>query len=151
MSPLSIPLRIAARLLAPVLFVLSLIVLYRGHHLPGGGFIGGLLAASGVGLVLLGCGLEAARRALRFRPERLVAVGLLVGAGSGLIAPIVSGDGFLHGVWLPEFHVPVLGAVHLGTPLLFDVGVYLCVIGFVLMCLFALVETDREPVEREVR
>lgn len=139
MNTSSIPLHIAARTLAPAMLVLSLVVLYRGHHLPGGGFIGGLIAASAVGLILLGCGLAAARRALRVRPVSLILAGLATALASGLIAPLSAKGPILSGVWLPEFHLPGLGSVHLGTPLLFDFGVYLVVIGFTLMCLFALV------------
>ena len=147
----SVPLQIAARLLAPVLLALSLVVLYRGHHLPGGGFIGGLLAASGIGLVLLGHGLEAARRMLRVEPRSLIAGGLGTAVVSGLFGPLLEGAAFMSGVWLPAFELPLLGSVHLGTPLLFDVGVYLTVVGFVLMCLFALVEADELAGEEHER
>ncbi len=142
MSNLSIPLQIAARFLAPLLVILSLVVLYRGHHLPGGGFIGGLMAASGFGLLALGHGLETARKSLVISPFSLIILGLSVAVISGLFAPILTGGAFLSGVWLPEFELPVLGVVHLGTPLLFDVGVYLSVVGFILMSLFALVDAD---------
>ncbi len=142
MNNLSVPLQLAARFVAPLLIILSLVVLYRGHHLPGGGFIGGLLAASGYGLLLLGHGLEYARKVLLIEPRWLIIIGLAVAVLSGLFAPLLSGGAFLSGVWLPKFDVPALGEVHLGTPLLFDVGVYFTVIGFVLMSLFALVEAD---------
>lgn len=141
----SIPLQITARVLAPVMIGLSLIVLYRGHHLPGGGFIGGLLGASGFGLLLLGCGVADARAALRVRPVTLLVVGLAFAMGSGLIGMVRSGLEVMAAEWLPSFYLPVLGAVHLGTPILFDIGVYLVVVGFTLMCLFALVETSNEP------
>jgi multisubunit Na+/H+ antiporter MnhB subunit len=139
----SLPLRIAARYLAPVLVLLSLVVLYRGHHLPGGGFIGGLLAASAIGLILLAEGAGVARRALRIDPVVFIVTGLLTGACSGVLGMAADAP-FMKALWLPEVAVPVLGIVHLGTPLLFDLGVYLAVIGFVLTCLFALVEADRD-------
>lgn len=149
-SVTSPPLRIAARTIAPVMIALSLIVLYRGHHLPGGGFIGGLLAASGFGLILLGNGLEAAKRSLRFHPMTFIATGLGVALVSGLVRLFSDGSPFLQGAWLDEFQVPLLGVVHLGTPLLFDIGVYLVVIGFTLLCLFSLVEADEAPEENEL-
>jgi len=149
MNAPSIPLQITARVLSPAMIILSLIVLYRGHHLPGGGFIGGLIAASGFGLILLGCGIHAARRALRVRPLSLILAGLAVALASGLFAPLLEQGLIFSGMWLPEFVVPLLGAVHLGTPLIFDFGVYLVVVGFTLMCLFALVETEAEAENRE--
>ncbi|MGB0417125.1 MAG: MnhB domain-containing protein, partial [Coraliomargarita sp.] len=52
----------AARMLFPALLVIALIVFYRGHNLPGGGFIGGLLAASAFILLGLGGSMEQARK-----------------------------------------------------------------------------------------
>lgn len=139
----SILLRSAARLLLPILVVLSLVVLYRGHNLPGGGFIGGLLAAAGFALISLGEGAAAGRRALRISPVALMATGLLVALGSGCFA-LLAGEPLLTGMWLPTFSLPLLGTVHLGTPLLFDVGVYLTVIGFVLAAVFTVSEPEEE-------
>jgi multicomponent Na+:H+ antiporter subunit B len=130
-----------ARILLPVLVVLSLVTFYRGHHLPGGGFIGGLLAASGFALVALGDGTAAARRLLRIKPVSLMAGGLSVALGSGILG-LVAGGALFRGLWLPEIHIPVLGVVHLGTPMLFDAGVYLTVAGFALQVLFSLQEAD---------
>jgi multicomponent Na+:H+ antiporter subunit B len=127
----------AGKLLFPALLLLSLIELYRGHNLPGGGFIGGLLAASAFILLGLGDSMEEAARRLKLSPATLLVVGLGVSALSGLPG-FLAGKGFLYGLWLPEFSLPGLGAVHLGTPLLFDVGVYFAVIGFTLQTVFSL-------------
>lgn len=127
----------AAKLLFPALLILSVIELYRGHNLPGGGFIGGLLAAGAFILLGLGSTMDEAVRKLRVRPGTLLIVGLGIAAISGLLG-IFAGKGFMVGLWLPEFHLPLLGAVHLGTPLLFDVGVYFAVIGFSLETVFSL-------------
>lgn len=136
----------ASRLLFPVLIVLSLIVFYRGHNLPGGGFIGGLLAASAFILLGFGTSMEQARGALRVSPVALMALGLVVALISGFFGP-ANGDAFLTGAWLPTFRLPLLGAVHLGTPLLFDLGVFMTVIGFTLQTTFSLAalgHADRE-------
>jgi len=137
----SILLRIASRYLLPVLVVVSLVVLYRGHNLPGGGFIGGLIATAAFILVGFAEGVGAARRRLQVNPLGLLASGLALAFGSSLVGPVL-GEAFMTGVWLPAFEVPLLGKVHLGTPLLFDVGVYLAVIGFALSVLFAMAEID---------
>lgn len=130
-----------ARMLLPWLIGLSLIVFYRGHHLPGGGFIGGLLGAMGFVLIALGDGAKAARRSLRIDPVTLLTVGMTLALGAGLMG-LVWGPSLLAGLWLPEFSVPVLGVVHLGTPLLFDAGVFLTVMGFSLKVVFALKEAE---------
>ncbi|MGB0414342.1 MAG: MnhB domain-containing protein [Coraliomargarita sp.] len=136
----------SSRLLFPALIVLSLIVFYRGHNLPGGGFIGGLLAASAFILLGLGASMEQARRALRVDPVTLMALGLLIALVSGLFG-LMQGDAFMTGVWLPTFYLPLLGAVHLGTPLLFDLGVFMTVIGFTLHTTFSLAALGHEDEE----
>ncbi|HAV12226.1 MAG TPA: Na(+)/H(+) antiporter subunit B [Opitutae bacterium] len=136
----------AGRILFPALIILSLIVLYRGHNLPGGGFIGGLMAATAYILVGLGSTMQAAKAKLRVDPVTLLAVGLAIAIISGLPG-MLGGDPFLTGEWLPTFYLPLLGAVHLGTPLIFDVGVYLVVIGFTLHTTFFLSELAESDTE----
>ncbi|WPJ95271.1 MnhB domain-containing protein [Coraliomargarita algicola] len=129
----------ASRLLFPALLVLSLMVLYRGHNLPGGGFIGGLLAATAFILVGLGDSMERAKELLRIEPVKLMALGLLVAVVSGMPS-LLRGAPFMTSEWLPGFSLPLIGKVHLGTPLVFDVGVYMVVIGFALHTTFCLAE-----------
>lgn len=137
----SIILRSASRYLMVPLVLLSLFVLYRGHNFPGGGFIGGLLGSSAVALSILANGVEVARRQLKISPVTILATGLAVSLFSSLI-PLLTGEVFFTGLWLPSFELPLLGKVHLGTPLLFDIGVYLAVIGFSLAVIFELEDPD---------
>jgi len=126
----------AARALAPLILVFSVFALLRGHNDPGGGFVGGLLAAAAFALWALAFGVEAARAKLRADPRGLMAAGLAVALGSGLAGP-AAGRPFLGALW-PELVLPVLGK--LGTPLVFDGGVYLAVLGVTLTIFFALME-----------
>jgi multicomponent Na+:H+ antiporter subunit B len=126
----------AARGLLPLLLLVSLFVLLRGHNEPGGGFVGGLVAAAAVALVALASGVDAARRVLRVSPLALVGAGLSLALGAGL-AGLVAGRPFLAGLWL-ELPLPVVGK--LGTPVVFDVGVYLVVVGITLTILLPLLE-----------
>lgn len=139
MNPLL--LRLACRYLVPLLLGLSVLILYRGHNYPGGGFIAGLTASCACLLVALSSGWASARRWLRWHPVHFLAVGLGIAVGSALLAPLGGGT-FFAGRWLPGFEVPLLGLVKLGTPVLFDVGVCLTVIGFVLNCAFSLSEGE---------
>jgi multicomponent Na+:H+ antiporter subunit B len=127
----------ATRILIPILVLFSLFLLVRGHDLPGGGFIGGLMAASAIAVHAIANGLGAAKRLLRASPRQLMAVGLGLAIVAGLMGSAV-GRPFLTGLW---WIVP-LGerTLKLSTPLLFDVGVYLVVIGMFLAMLFALEE-----------
>lgn len=121
----------AARILQPILLVFSLVLLYRGHNLPGGGFIGGLVAACALLLPLL-AQLPGSTPAPLRRYTFLCGVGLLLALLSGL-PQLLAGEAYMQGWWLPTFALPLLGTVHLGTPLVFDVGVYLAVIGFIML------------------
>lgn len=145
----SLILSTAARLLMPMILVLSVFIFWRGHNEPGGGFIGGLLAATAFALLEKAEGLSAARRALRVEPLTLAAAGL----GCALVAGLWGGLGygaFLKGVW-PFITIDAEGHKHgapFGSIMLFDLGVYLVVLGTVCGILFALedsVSTDADP------
>jgi multicomponent Na+:H+ antiporter subunit B len=135
----SIILRAATRYLVAVLLVFSVYMLLRGHNEPGGGFIGGLIGATGFVLYALGCGTVEARESLRLRPQTIAMAGLGVALAAGLAAALF-GDALFTGQWL------FLGAteddygIPLSTVLVFDVGVYLVVLGSVLTLVFAMEE-----------
>jgi multisubunit Na+/H+ antiporter MnhB subunit len=145
----SLILSTATRILMPLILLLSVFVFYRGHNDPGGGFIGGLLAATAFALLEKAEGLAAARRALRFRPESIAAVGLGCALVSGLWGGLQYGY-FLKGVW-PFYTLDAAGEKH-GVPLgsipLFDFGVYLVVLGTVCGILFALEEVVATEADR---
>lgn len=133
-------LQITARYLLPLLLIFSVLILLRGHNNPGGGFIGGLLASAAFALYAIAHSVEAARAVLRIDPRTLLTAGLAVALTSGLPA-LLAGLPFMAGRWVhPE--IPGMGALPLGTPLWFDLGVFLAVIGFALTILFALWEED---------
>jgi multicomponent Na+:H+ antiporter subunit A len=124
--------RTAARLLMPLLLVFSVFLLLRGHNEPGGGFVGGLVAAAAFALYAIAFGVRRAREALFVKPLTLLGAGLLIALLSGLPA-VLRGQPFLTALWAP-------GSLPLGTPALFDVGVFLVVAGVVLMMIFSLAE-----------
>jgi multicomponent Na+:H+ antiporter subunit A len=131
----SVFLRQGLRPLAGLLLLVSLVLLWRGHNLPGGGFIGGLVAASGVALVALGFGVTAARQVLRLPPATFVGIGLGIAVGAGVLG-LLAGEPFLSGLWMGAASLP------LGSPLLFDVGVFLTVFGAILHMLFRLLAKE---------
>lgn len=135
-SMTSLILSTAMTYLLPLLLLLSVYLLLHGHNLPGGGFVGGLVAAAAFGLYMIAHGVEKARRLLYLNPITLIASGLFVALVSGFVS-IFFDRPFLTGQW-SELKIPVLGKV--GTPLLFDTGVYMVVIGITLMIIFSLAE-----------
>lgn len=132
----SVILSTAIRLLLPLLLLFSVFMLLRGHNEPGGGFVGGLVAAASLALYALAEGAEAARRLLKIDPRALIVAGLTLALLSGML-PLLIGQPLLTGLWFPT-PIPVLG--HVGTPLLFDLGVYLLVAGMALLIVLSLME-----------
>lgn len=132
----SLILSAAVRILLPLLLLFSLFLLLRGHNEPGGGFVGGLVAASGFTLYALAHGASSARFRMRIDPHTLVAAGLLTAQASGFLA-LFAGLPFMTGLWYGE-RLPVIGKA--GTPFLFDIGVYLVVLGMTLLIVFSLME-----------
>jgi len=122
----------------PLLLLFSIFVLLRGHNDPGGGFTGGLVAAAAFSLYALSANVEAARTLLRFDPHTLVGIGLLLALGSGAWA-LLLGQPFMAEQWA-TLHLPALGETEIGTPLIFDIGVYLVVLGVTLMMILTLAE-----------
>ncbi len=119
------------RLLAPVLVALAVILLWRGHNQPGGGFIAALILSLTGGLAIL-----AGKRATLDKQigPRLIALGLTLATVASMVAPF-AGKPWFTGLWLPAFELPLIGKVLLGTPLLFDIGVLFTVTGFASICL----------------
>jgi multisubunit Na+/H+ antiporter MnhB subunit len=131
-------LQTAARLLMPLLLLFAVFLLLRGHDQPGGGFVGGLVVASSFVLYSIAFGVDAARRALLIKPSTLLGSGLLVALASG-IPGVIDGRPFMSALWT-TFGTGS-AAVAVGTPLIFDIGVFLAVIGVVLTIVFTLAET----------
>jgi multicomponent Na+:H+ antiporter subunit B len=130
-------LQTAVRFLMPLLLLFAVFVLLRGHNQPGGGFVGGLVVASSFVLYSIAFGVDAARRALLVSPSALLGGGLLIALASGLPG-VLAGRPFMSAVWISVGAGPT--AIHVGTPLVFDVGVFLAVIGVVLTIVFTLAE-----------
>ncbi len=134
----SILLAFSARYMMPLIMIFSFFLLIRGHNQIGGGFVGGLVAASALMLYAIATSPAELRKLLPVEPRSLVGIGLLVALLSGLI-PLLSGQPFMTGVWVKQA-IDVIGKV--GTPVLFDVGVYLVVVGIVLWILLTFSEDN---------
>ena len=137
----SLIVRAATRVLVGLLLVFSIFMLLRGHNEPGGGFIGGLIGATGFILYAIAHGCRAAREALRVEPQTIAVAGL----GLALLAGVMGwgfGDALFTGQWafFRYGEGEAAGYVPISTVLLFDVGVYLVVLGSVLTLVLALEE-----------
>ena len=132
----SVILQIASKYVKWILVFFALIALYRGHNSPGGGFIGGLLVGLSVIFYSLAFNAQKAKNALKIQPEGYIALGLLL-----ILISILPGlflkQYFMAGVWT-SIPIPLLGDIKLGTPFLFDIGVFLAVVGVTLLFFFTL-------------
>jgi multicomponent Na+:H+ antiporter subunit B len=133
-------LQTATRFMMPLLLLFSVFLLVRGHNLPGGGFIGGLVGASAFAVYALAFDVPTARQALRVDGRSLVAAGLHIALAAAVLPlfwnlPLLTHRYAWTKLWLFGF-----GELPLGTPLLFDLGVYLTVLGVSLTIILALAE-----------
>lgn len=132
----SIILRTGTMFLLPLLLLASVVITLRGHNEPGGGFVGGLTAATAFVLFMLAFGPRRCRKILPVPAEAIAAVGFGVALLSGVL-PVGMGRPLFMALWTDYEPIP---GVKIGTPLLFDVGVYLTVMGTVLMMVLAIAE-----------
>lgn len=136
MAPRSIIFLLVAKGLFFVLQILAVYLLLRGHNLPGGGFIGGLVSAIAFIMLSLALGWREMEPVVRVDPGRVAFVGLFL-AGLTALGPMLLGRPPLeHFMW--HLHLPWFGEWHVGTTLAFDAGVFLVVVGVVMKMIVAL-------------
>jgi multicomponent Na+:H+ antiporter subunit B len=132
--------RTLAPLIVAIMLVFSFYVCLRGHNEPGGGFIGGLIAAASMAVFGMASGVAEVRKALRVDPMAIAGFGVLMAGASGLVSLFIDAP-FMTSIWLyldiGETVVP------LSTPLFFDLGVY-CVVFGTLAAIALSLEGDRE-------
>lgn len=131
------------RLVFDAAVVLSIYLLFSGHNQPGGGFVGGLVAAAALALRFVAGGAEDVRSLLPWSPWGLLSVGLMLVTGSGLV-PLAFGHPLLD-QQAYDWTLPLLGDVHAATATLFDTGIYLVVVALLLMVVVGL--GDEHPVD----
>jgi multicomponent Na+:H+ antiporter subunit A len=132
----SLILETGTRAVFHTILLFSVFLLFAGHNAPGGGFIGGLVASAAFVLRFVADGPEDLRRTVPVSAPTILGAGLLIAALAGVAAWLFGGE-LLQSGYL-QLQVPVLGAVSLTSVLVFDVGVYLVVVGLVLAVLSTL-------------
>lgn len=131
--------RTIAPLLVAVMLVFSVFVLLRGHNEPGGGFIGGLIAASALAIYGMAVGVDAARTALKVHPLAYAGFGVALAALAGVLSLLFDVP-FLTGLWtILEFDGV---EVAISTPMVFDIGVYFVVFGTIAAVALALEDEE---------
>ena len=125
----SVPIRKGTALVVPVLVVLSVLIFFRGHTVPGGGFVAALVMATAFGLSYLSRGADT-EVVKPFTPIALTGWGIIIAIGAGFL-------GFFEGGFLYAIHGHIAGE-HMTTSLIFDFGIYLAVLGMVTQAINAL-------------
>ena len=131
-------LKTAATYLMPLILLFSVFLLLRGHYLPGGGFIGGLIAS--IALVVYGYSnrIDRIKQFIRFHPGILIPLGVSFSAIAAIL-PLFLNQPLMTGLWLSGSY-PIIGSI--GTALLFDIGVYFVVVGATLTIIFSIAEEN---------
>lgn len=127
---------VLARLILPMAALLSVFFLLRGHNLPGGGFIAGLIFATAIILQYVVGGTLWVEARQNIKPQYWMALGLMMAGGAAVSAwwvarPFLAAFKF-------ELALPLIGTIKLSTVLIFDIGVYMLVIGSTVLILVAL-------------
>lgn len=128
--------RLTAKVFLPIIAVLSVLVLLRGHHQPGGGFIGGLMLGLGFLFYAIGVDFARARQLMVLTPQHFIGVGLGFAIFSGFFGWFFH-EPFMTGKWI-SLKLFGLTEIKLGTPLLFDFGVYFTVFGVFTLIMFTI-------------
>ncbi|WP_085509227.1 Na(+)/H(+) antiporter subunit B [Thalassobacillus devorans] len=134
-------LRTTTTLIAFILFGFSVYLFFAGHNKPGGGFIGGLMTSAAIVLMYMAYGMESVAKIIPINFRVVIPIGLLIAVGTG-VGSFIFGHPFLSQTFA-YFQLPVLGKTELATALLFDLGVYLTVIG-VTMTIILTIAQDRK-------
>ena len=129
----SIILETGTRTVFHTIGLFSLFLLFAGHNQPGGGFVGGLVAAAALVLRYVAHGPDDLRRTVPIGPERLLGGGVLLAAVTAVV-PLAVGGSLLESAVL-KVTLPLLGEIKAPSVLVFDIGVYLVVVGLVLAML----------------
>ncbi|MFJ5445950.1 monovalent cation/H+ antiporter subunit A [Methylobacillus methanolivorans] len=125
-----------SRILLPLALLVAIFILLRGHNLPGGGFIAGLVTSAALIVQYLANGVEWTRSKLPANTHPLIGYGLLIAASTG-IASWYFGYPFLTSTF-DHLNLPVLGEFELASAMAFDIGVFLVVVGTSLLILINL-------------
>ncbi|WP_274543203.1 MnhB domain-containing protein, partial [Microbacterium sp. CPCC 204701] len=142
----SIVLEVIVRVLFHTIIIVSLYLLFAGHNLPGGGFAGGLVAGMALVMRYVAGGRYELGAAAPTEAGRLLGTGMAIAVACAVV-PLFFGAPPLTSTWFTA-DLPILGHVEFVTSTLFDVGVYLVVIGLVLDVLRSLgAEVDRQALE----
>jgi multicomponent Na+:H+ antiporter subunit B len=131
-------LKTTTTIIAFVIIAFSLYLFFAGHNSPGGGFIGGLMTSGAFVLMYISYGIESMRKVLKVDFRSLIPIGLTIAVMTGIASFIFDVPFLSHTD--EYFDLPIFGESHLATAMLFDLGVYLTVIGVTMTIILSIAE-----------
>lgn len=120
-------LRMTTTIIAFILLGFSVYLLFAGHNMPGGGFIGGLVTSGAIILLYMAYGEKMVEKLFSFNFRTLIPIGVSLAAATGIGALFFKQPFLTH--TFGHFNIPIFGSVELATAMIFDIGVYLTVLG----------------------
>jgi multicomponent Na+:H+ antiporter subunit B len=123
-----------------IIITFSIHLFFRGHYYPGGGFIGGLMSASAIVLLLLAYDIKTVKNIIPIDYKILIGIGLFTALSTGIGSLIFDVPFLTH--TFSYFNLPILGKTALATAVLFDTGVYLVVIGVTMTIIQTIGESE---------
>ncbi len=139
--PNNMMLQVAIRFISLIIFAFSIYLFLAGHNNPGGGFIGGLMTASSLLVLYLAFDMKTIKDVIRLNFTVFIGIGLLFAVGTGIISMLFGYQFLKH--FFDTFQLPIFGEVELTTALLFDLGVYLVVVGAALTIILNIAEDEK--------
>jgi multicomponent Na+:H+ antiporter subunit B len=133
-------LQTATKITVFIILAYSLNLFFAGHNTPGGGFIGGLITAAAIVLLLLAFDMKTVNKVLPFDFKKVAALGLLIAVLTGMGSFLFDVPFLTH--TFGYFDLPIFGKTELATAVLFDTGVYLVVVGVTMTIIQTIGEDD---------
>ena len=133
-------LQTAAKVLVFIILTFAIYVMFAGHHNPGGGFVGGLITASAFILLLIAFDAQSVREMLPVDFKKIGAAGVLIAVLTGA-ASLIFDVPFLTQPHT-KTHLPLVGEVELASAVLFDIGVFLAVLGTTMTIITSISEDE---------
>ena len=142
-------LKVISQSLLPLALLVSAYIFLRGHNMPGGGFIAGLITSVAIIQQYIAHGVEWIKTRIKFDYQIMIGSGIGIATLSGL-GSWVFGHTFLSS-WFDYFYLPVIGKFELASAMIFDLGVFLTVVGATMLILANLgqLTTSERPTQQE--
>ncbi|MFS0780347.1 Na(+)/H(+) antiporter subunit B [Bacillus sp. 1P06AnD] len=133
-------LQTATKVAVFIIIMFAVRLFFSGHYFAGGGFVGGLITSAAIVLIMIAFDLKTAKRIVPINYRYLIGSGLLISTCTGL-APVFMGKPFLTHFYT-YYDFPIIGKTSLHTATLFDLGVYLVVVGVTMTIIQSIGESE---------